>query len=540
MRCLCLHAMSVVYHRCHHEIGPITDIPLLTYLLDRTTFASERDCLLLLLDKLMLNKNNVMSFVDADGVRVLIDLACLAHLHTNRAPTPFQSNVLKASSEQEFSGTGANTQREWWYINTTQTEQTANGSITKSRSHSIQGPVSFYELQQLIKDGCINNATKVYAQGLDATPRCRPDGYLAEDDFVDIKEDSNNFNKSSNQSQENHLNNDTISLDHSEQMNEKTIACGMYGWMPAKRIVQIRWTLSDISDMKLSNSSNLSTRSNPTVISSNNNTNNSITGNHEINVGCLIDKLSYTGGMFTNYTSLAIKCIDILRRLCDSCSSRDLHGGVVRPLPKPRRAISDMNCLPHVIQLLLTFDPPLVERVVSLLHAVMDQNPFLPRLYLTGIFYFILLYTGSNVLPIAKFLKDVHLLQALRLDEFTGSLGIDLTSRSILGNMLPDAMIAYLENHPPEKFAEIFLGDFDSPEAIWNSEMRRYMIGRITSHLADFSPRLHSNIRAIYRFIGMPIIIYQQLENELFCHNYYLRHLCDIQRFPDWPIRDPV
>ncbi|RTG84143.1 DnaJ subfamily C member 13 [Schistosoma bovis] len=498
MRCLCLHAMSV---------------------------------------------NNVMSFVDADGVRVLIDLACLAHLHTNRAPTPFQSNVLKASSEQEFSGTGANTQREWWYINTTQTEQTTNGSITKSGSHSIQGPVSFYELQQLIKDGCINNATKVYAQGLDATPRCRPDGYLAEDDFVDIKEDSNNFNKSSNQSQENHLNNDTISLDHSEQMNEKTIACGMYGWMPAKRIVQIRWTLSDISNMKLSNSSNLSTRSNPTIISSNNNnnnTNNSMTGNHEINVGCLIDKLSYTGGMFTNYTSLAIKCIDILRRLCDSCSSRDLHGGVVRPLPKPRRAISDMNCLPHVIQLLLTFDPPLVERVVSLLHAVMDQNPFLPRLYLTGIFYFILLYTGSNVLPIAKFLKDVHLLQALRLDEFTGSLGIDLTSRSILGNMLPDAMIAYLENHPPEKFAEIFLGDFDSPEAIWNSEMRRYMIGRITSHLADFSPRLHSNIRAIYRFIGMPIIIYPQLENELFCHNYYLRHLCDLQRFPDWPIRDPV
>ncbi|CAH8642884.1 unnamed protein product [Schistosoma rodhaini] len=538
MRCLCLHAMSVVYHRCHHEIGPITDIPLLTYLLDRTTFASERDCLLLLLDKLMLNKNNVMSFVDADGVRVLIDLACLAHLHTNRAPTPFQSNVLKASSEQEFSGSGANTQREWWYIHTTQTEQTTSGSIAKSGSHSIQGPVSFNELQQLIKDGRINNATKVYAQGLDATPRCRPDGYLAEDDFADIKEDNNKFNKSSNQSQENHLNNETIeSLDHSEQRNEKTIACGMYGWMPAKRIIQIRWTLADISEM------NVSTRSNPTVTTTttnNNNTSNTIPENHELNVGCLIDKLSYTGGMFSDYTSLAIKCIDILRRLCDSCSSRDLHGGVVRPLPKPRRAISDMNCLPHLIQLLLTFDPPLVERVVSLLHAVMDQNPYLPRLYLTGIFYFILLYTGSNVLPIAKFLKDVHLLQALRLDEFTGSSGIDLTSRSILGNMLPDAMIAYLENHPPEKFAEIFLGDFDSPEAIWNSEMRRYMISRITSHLADFTPRLHSNIRAIYRFIGMPIIIYPQLENELFCHNYYLRHLCDLQRFPNWPIRDPV
>ena len=24
----------------------------------------------------------------------------------------------------------------------------------------------------------------------------------------------------------------------------------------------------------------------------------------------------------------------------------------------------------------------------------------------------------------------------------------------------------------PDKFAEIFLGEFDTPEAIWNSEMR--------------------------------------------------------------------
>ena len=65
----------------------------------------------------------------------------------------------------------------------------------------------------------------------------------------------------------------------------------------------------------------------------------------------------------------------------------------------------------------MTFDPPLVERVVSLLHVVLDQNPLLPRLYLTGVFFFVLMYTGSNVLPLARFLKDVHLLQAFRLDE---------------------------------------------------------------------------------------------------------------------------
>lgn len=44
--------------------------------------------------------------------------------------------------------------------------------------------------------------------------------------------------------------------------------------------------------------------------------------------------------------------------------------------------------------------------------------------------------------------------------------------RSILGPLLPDAMVYYLENHGADKFAQIFLGEFDTPEAIWNAEMR--------------------------------------------------------------------
>lgn len=74
------------------------------------------------------------------------------------------------------------------------------------------------------------------------------------------------------------------------------------------------------------------------------------------------------------------------------------------------------------------------------------------------------MYTGSNVLPIARFLKATHLLQA----EETSETGLP----SVLSKILPEAMIAFLENHPPEKFAEIFLGNFDTPEAIWNQEMR--------------------------------------------------------------------
>lgn len=54
------------------------------------------------------------------------------------------------------------------------------------------------------------------------------------------------------------------------------------------------------------------------------------------------------------------------------------------------------------LKLLLTFDPILVEKVANLLYLVMHDNPNLQRLYLTGVFFFIMMYTGSNVLPVAR------------------------------------------------------------------------------------------------------------------------------------------
>ena len=66
------------------------------------------------------------------------------------------------------------------------------------------------------------------------------------------------------------------------------------------------------------------------------------------------------------------------------------------------------------------------------------------------------------------------------------------------------------------------------------------MIEKIAAHLADFSPRLQSNTRALYQYCPIPVINYPQLENELFCNIYYLRHLCDTTRFPDWEIKEPV
>ncbi len=126
---------------------------------------------------------------------------------------------------------------------------------------------------------------------------------------------------------------------------------------------------------------------------------------------------------------------------------RDVDGAIVRPLPRVKRLLSEATCLPHIVQvrsvgaicsscvlspriagrlsnnlcwqfqLLLTFDPVLVEKVALLLYHVMQDNPTLSRLYLSGVFFFILMYTGSNVLPVARFLKHCHLQQAFRSEE---------------------------------------------------------------------------------------------------------------------------
>lgn len=81
---------------------------------------------------------------------------------------------------------------------------------------------------------------------------------------------------------------------------------------------------------------------------------------------------------------------------------------MIRPLPKVKQSLSDPAHLPHIVQLLLTFDPILVEKVATLLHLVLEDNSRLPTLYLSGCFFFILMYTGFNLLPIGRFLALSH------------------------------------------------------------------------------------------------------------------------------------
>uniref|UniRef100_A0A182NJR4 J domain-containing protein n=1 Tax=Anopheles dirus TaxID=7168 RepID=A0A182NJR4_9DIPT len=250
---------------------------------------------------------------------------------------------------------------------------------------------------------------------------------------------------------------------------------------------------------------------------------------------CLMAK----GTPLFNETELAQHVLDILNKCTSFYPSRARDGeAVLIPGPRLSRKLSEFICLPHIVQVCLTHDPGLLERVATLLCQIMEDNPEMSKVYLTGVFYFMLMYTGSNILPIARFLKMTHMKQAFRSEDSGGSQGI--MHRSILGQLLPEAMICFLENHSAEKFAETFLGEFDTPEVIWSSEMRRMLIEKISAHIADFTPKLKGHTMARYPYLAIPVISYPQLENELFCHIFYLRHLCDTTKFPNWPIPEPV
>ncbi|XP_042910016.2 dnaJ homolog subfamily C member 13 isoform X1 [Parasteatoda tepidariorum] len=408
MKSMCLQAMAIVYGRHFDDIGCFNDTKFIINMLDRSTDKLERDRLVLFIGKLIHDKRNVKEIMDSNGLRILVDLLTLAHLHTSRATVPTQTNVIEASPEQMQM-----TEKEWYYRN-----------AEKER----HGPFGFNEMKELYADEVITPKTRCWAQGME-------------------------------------------------------------GWKPVHAIPQLKW--------------------------------------------CLMA----TGTALMNESDLANEILRMLIKICEYFPSRDLDEAIIRPLPKAKRQLSDATCLPHIVQLLLTFDPLLVEKCAVLLTHVMQHNTDISKLYQTGFFFFILMYTGSNLLQIGSLLQMSHSCQSFRCEENKAS---SIMQRSILGQLLPEAMVCYLENHGAEKFAQIFLGEYDTPEAIWNNEMRRLMIEKIAAHIADFTPRLRSNTKALYQYCAIPIIQYPQLENELFCNIYYLRHLCDTQKFPNWPIMDPV
>jgi DnaJ family protein C protein 13 len=259
-------------------------------------------------------------------------------------------------------------------------------------------------------------------------------------------------------------------------------------------------------------------------------------------------------------SEVALHAILSLTRLVDLHRSLDSRGLPYYPIPIAKRIICGLSKDPFsskstetidkrlsflsiLAQSLLCNDPNVVVEAANLLYKLTQYNEeATSKLYLTGVYFFMSCYTGSNFLALARLMHATHLKQHFRSGYAAAAQNdeLPLKDRSVLGGLLPDGVIYILVNYGVERFNEVFVGNFDTPEVIWNLEMRKHLIEMVRQHLGDFPKRLWQNTTTQYEYCPMPGVAYKRLEKEIFCHNYYLSNLCDESRFPDWPISEPV
>lgn len=242
-------------------------------------------------------------------------------------------------------------------------------------------------------------------------------------------------------------------------------------------------------------------------------------------------------------TQVGESALSILHSMVSAHSDLDDAGEIVTPTPRVKRILSSPRCRPHIAQAMLSGEPAIVEAAAALLRAVVTRNPkAMMRLYSTGAFYFSLAYPGSNLLSIAQLFSVTHVHQAFHGGEEAAlSSSLPLAKRSVLGGLLPESLLYVLERSGPAAFAAAMVSDSDTPEIIWTHKMRaENLIRQVLQHLGDFPQKLSQHCHSLYEYAPMPPVTYPELRDEMWCHRYYLRNLCDEIRFPNWPIVEHV
>ncbi|KAK3252936.1 hypothetical protein CYMTET_37789 [Cymbomonas tetramitiformis] len=235
--------------------------------------------------------------------------------------------------------------------------------------------------------------------------------------------------------------------------------------------------------------------------------------------------------------------LSALTRLMELQSAADVAGDPVVPLPVVHRLLASEANLPHIAQALLTGVPSLVNAAARLLELVVTPNhAAMSRLYVTGAMYFALSYGGSDLGAISSLLAASHMKQNQGAGMGSSSMiGLALSKRSALGGLLPESLLYLLETHGAGALAAALVGDVDSPELIWMHTMRtERLMGQLREHVGAFAARLPQRWGLTYDYTPMPPVSYPELEEEIWCHRYYLRNFCNEERFPNLEVVDHV
>lgn len=194
-------------------------------------------------------------------------------------------------------------------------------------------------------------------------------------------------------------------------------------------------------------------------------------------------QLLFPGKAIYSPAQVASKSLLLLQRVAAIHKSANFKGIPFYPIPMSKRIMCDTNCLNIFAQLLLSNDATVVDNAADLIRSLVEFNLSAnSKLYLTGIFFFAARYTGNNYNAISWLFHASHLKQSFHDATAFASSGTNNT-RSILNVLFPQAMVCILNNYGPDKFATVMTGEFDTPEVIWNNQLRQHLVEMVETHL---------------------------------------------------------
>jgi DnaJ family protein C protein 13 len=186
----------------------------------------------------------------------------------------------------------------------------------------------------------------------------------------------------------------------------------------------------------------------------------------------------YSSGGIYPPSQIALMALKCLRCIVCAHKSVDSRGVPFFPIPIAKQLICEQSYGAHylsnethvsnlnnhslamICQALLCSDERMVEAAINCIMIIMDHNErACTKLYLTGIFFFALIYTGPNFEQIARLIDTMHTKQ-----NFNPMNDIHIKDQSILSNIFPEGLLKVLVNHGAKKFGDVFLGNYDTPE----------------------------------------------------------------------------
>jgi hypothetical protein len=426
LQALCLRAMALVHDHHNMKIPGFEDIAHILRVLATTRHCAIRDRTLLLLRSLVLKKENAEMILRGhvargsglnveESLRILVLFMTLAHTQAERR----SANMIQAT----LLLTGGNANPAAPTAAPTAAPAPASG-VDMNGDPSLQTPEEERKHAEQWSAEAKRRAAEL-AQEVMAMKEWyyRPKGWKSgktEPDPVTI--------------------NGLRLLLEKGDITEYTPmrACGMSIWRPMRRVPQLKWQLLMMEDDDVEDSDDEEARElsmyateglhddeeteekkNKEGTTPTKNANNAKMKTEAKTPGTPSSSASSfnvagEGKKVLEPRDIGRVALEILEILVSMHTSMDLTGAAVRPPPRAKRLISDRRemQLTHVAQMLLTSEPSIVDLAARLIHVTCEHNPkACSKLYLTGVFYFALGYTGSNFVEVAKMLKYTHLRQ---------------------------------------------------------------------------------------------------------------------------------